>query len=73
MKQPSRSPVLYLRAYYFITCWLLASRQRQHGIILLSLALVVYFPVAGRGCRSAGSGIYVTQDLPFSPQMLAEP
>jgi hypothetical protein len=71
MNQLLRSQALYLRAYYFITCWLLVSVQ--YGILMLSLALGLYFPVARWGCRSAVSGVQVTQDLPFSPQMLAEP
>jgi hypothetical protein len=40
---------------------------------MLSLALGLYFPVARWGCRIAVSGVQVTQDLPFSPQMLASP
>jgi hypothetical protein len=54
MNQPSRSPVIYLRAYYFITCRLLASRQHpvRYSSAFSSLAVLFSGSVVGlSNCR----------------------
>jgi hypothetical protein len=59
MNQPSRSQVIYLRAYYFITCWLLASNQRPVRYSLAFSCLGVLFSGGSVGlskCRQRYPG-----------------